>query len=150
MSLLLGGSKKAWDKQFVWPREGQKGRRPRGFMSGFIDILTNKGPDIYITPKGDRTPIPVDQWGNWDSYHSRDRQGQERLFSYNGVWNADRGNKRYDPYLRKYVEWEWDENWEQDPFKMAPRYHRDEHEYIARRNKVPKTKNFSHGRPKVS
>jgi hypothetical protein len=63
--LFLGGRREAWDKQFVWPREGPKGRARRSWWGGFIDILSNKGPDMFITRKNDNTPIKPDQWGNW-------------------------------------------------------------------------------------
>lgn len=148
-SLFLGGSQKAWNKQFVWPREGPKGRRPRSFLSGFMDILANRGPDIFIQPKGDTTPIKTDIWSNWDSYHSRDSSLKEQLHSYKGVWNADRKTKRYDPHKRQYVEWEWDQNWAEDPLLMRPKFHKGEHEFMARNpGKVPR-KNFQHGRPMV-
>jgi hypothetical protein len=61
---FLGGSAAAWDKQFVWPRD-KNGRTPRNWWDGFKDILSNRGPDIFVTRKNDRTPIKPDLWGNW-------------------------------------------------------------------------------------
>jgi hypothetical protein len=30
-----------------------------------MSIMTNTGPDIFITRKNDTTPIKPDHWGNW-------------------------------------------------------------------------------------
>ncbi len=125
---LFGGSSKAWDKQFVWPRE--HGRK-RTFMSGIKDILGGKGPDIFITPKDDTTPIKMDHWANWDGYHDADAQATERRFAYKGAWNADRGTTRYDPFKRKYVQWNTDNNWDGMNAPL-PTLTREEHEWMTR------------------
>lgn len=64
-SMFIGGPRSAWDKQFVWPREGRKGKTPRSWWGGLMSIMTNTGPDIFITRKNDTTPIKPDHWGNW-------------------------------------------------------------------------------------
>lgn len=52
--------------QFVWPKDGPKGRNGhRGFFRGLGDILTNRGPDIFLQRQGSCTPITQDWWANW-------------------------------------------------------------------------------------
>ncbi|KFX98217.1 hypothetical protein V490_02414 [Pseudogymnoascus sp. VKM F-3557] len=146
--LFLGGRRSAWDKQFVWPREGRKGKTPRSWWGGLMSIMTNTGPDIFITRKNDSTPIKPDHWGNWDSYDSPEAQLRERR---NGLFNADRGSRRYDPYTRKYVLWEFDNNYHQDPLEKYPVLTREEHDWLARhpRRRRPKTKDWSSAGPKA-
>ncbi|OBU00318.2 hypothetical protein VE01_01509 [Pseudogymnoascus verrucosus] len=146
-SYVIGGPRSAWDKQFVWPREGRKGKTPRGWWGGLMSIMTNTGPDIFITRKNDTTPIKPDHWGNWDSYDSPEAQARERR---NYAFNADRGNRRYDPHTRKYVLWEFTNNYDQDPVEKYPLFTREEHEWLARhpRKRRPKTKDWSAAGPK--
>ena len=51
--------------KFVWPKDGPKGNRPRGTFGGFKDILTGKGPDIFVQRNPSVTPITADRWANW-------------------------------------------------------------------------------------
>ena len=52
--------------KFVWPKDGYKGRSGhRGFWGRLNNILTNKGPDVFIQKKKDRRGINPEWWGNW-------------------------------------------------------------------------------------
>ena len=107
--------------QMVWPKEGPKGRAPRGFMGGLRDIFTGKGPDMFIQQRGSREAITPGQWANWlecplrssdppnfyrDSYHDYNTHVRE---NYGNI--TSRGAQRYDPYTRKYTSWGVDEDW---------------------------------------
>lgn len=165
-SLFIGGPLSAWDKQFVWPRDGKKGKAPRSWWRGLRDIMTNTGPDIFVARKNDTTPIKPDQWGNWqasisissiiywhlprDGYDSPEAQLHERR-SYNGVYSADRSNRRYDPHTRKYVLWEYDNNYEQDSHKKYPLFTRKEHDWLSRHpHRRMRSKDWTVAGPKVS
>ncbi|KAK2623510.1 hypothetical protein QTJ16_007064 [Diplocarpon rosae] len=91
--------------QFVWPKEGYKGREPRGFWGRLNDITTGKGPDIFLQEKGSKTPIKPDEWQNWDTYRNPLAHRGEQA---NPV---SRGQQRYDPYTRKYIEWGIPSDW---------------------------------------
>lgn len=51
--------------KFVWPKEGDRGRKKRGFFGGLNDILNGKGPDIFIQKAKSQKAIKVDRWANW-------------------------------------------------------------------------------------
>jgi hypothetical protein len=51
--------------QMVWPKDGRKGGRHRGFFRGFNDILTGKGPDMFVQRYKSSAPITPERWGNW-------------------------------------------------------------------------------------
>ena len=145
--------RKGTDFQFVWPRDRRpNGSKKRTKLQAFSDILWGKGPDIFVTRKHDKTPIPSDMWGNWAGYHSPEEQAMDRGFSAKGICgigSADRRYKRYDPHSRKYVEWELDQNWNID-LPLLPRYTRKEHEWLARHpHRKLKGKDYGRGRPKV-
>ncbi|KAJ8057992.1 hypothetical protein OCU04_013165 [Sclerotinia nivalis] len=90
--------------QFIWPKDGPKGRSGhRGFLGRLNNIVTNRGPDIFVGKQGSR--ISPDRWQNWDSYHDEHKHIQEIT----GAFSRD--FKRYDPYTRKYVEWEQAQDW---------------------------------------
>ncbi|KAB8297650.1 hypothetical protein EYC80_001458 [Monilinia laxa] len=89
--------------QFIWPKDGPKGREHRGFWGRLNNIVTNRGPDIYVGKQGSR--IRPDRWQNWDSYHDEYKHVHEV------TGPCSRGFKRYDPYTRKYVEWEQEQDW---------------------------------------
>lgn len=79
----------------------------------------------------------------------------DRFYSFKGfggIGNADRSKKfqRYDPQSRKYVEWEYENNWfDQGP--IVPRYTWKEHEYLSKNpRRRLKGKEYGGGRPKVS
>ncbi|KAH6718216.1 hypothetical protein BKA61DRAFT_599224 [Leptodontidium sp. MPI-SDFR-AT-0119] len=91
--------------QFVWPKDGPKGRGHRGFWGRLDNIITGKGPDVFLQHKGSKQPITRDEWQNWDSYAFRSAHDAEEL---NPV---SRGFERYDPYTRKYVEWATPHDW---------------------------------------
>lgn len=56
----------SWDKKVVWPKDGPKGNRPRGFFGGLGDIVRGKGPDMFVQDrKASINPIQVDRWANW-------------------------------------------------------------------------------------
>ncbi|PVH73454.1 hypothetical protein DL98DRAFT_469279 [Cadophora sp. DSE1049] len=91
--------------QFVWPKDGPKGRGHRGFWGRLSNIVTGKGPDVFLQHKGSTDPITQDEWSNWDSYAFHDAHRAEER---NPV---SRGFERYDPYSRKYVEWATPHDW---------------------------------------
>ncbi|KAH7417799.1 hypothetical protein BKA64DRAFT_738357 [Cadophora sp. MPI-SDFR-AT-0126] len=91
--------------QFVWPKDGYKGRERRGFWGRLNNIRTGKGPDIFLQPKGSNEPIMQDQWQNWDSYRFLDCHIDEATNF------ASRGYKRYDPHDRTYKKWSIPEDW---------------------------------------
>ncbi|KAG9245791.1 hypothetical protein BJ878DRAFT_533657 [Calycina marina] len=98
--------------QFVWPKDGPKGRSGhRGFWGRMNNIVTNRGPDVFIQRQGSRTGIRPDWWGNWDSYHDPGCDIMER-----NEPRASRRQKRYDPESRRYVDWTRDNNWSGDDF----------------------------------
>lgn len=49
--------------QFIWPKDGPKGRGHRGFLGRLNNVVTNKGPDIFVGKQGSR--ISPDRWQNW-------------------------------------------------------------------------------------
>jgi hypothetical protein len=52
--------------QFVWPKDGPKGRSGhRGFFGRLDNILTGRGPDVFLQRGGSREAIRPDLWGNW-------------------------------------------------------------------------------------
>jgi hypothetical protein len=51
--------------KFVWPKDGPKGKQHRGFWGRLDNILTGKGPDIFLDKAGSNTSIKPDLWGNW-------------------------------------------------------------------------------------
>lgn len=150
------------DLKFVWPKDGYKGRSgPRGFFGRLNDIMTCRGPDIFIQRKKSTTPIKPDFWGNWfvlyvvqsifntdmvrDSYHLQAAHIQE----VSGP-GASRGFKRYDPYSRKYVQWTIPHDWDglHSREKVYPRFTTDEWEDMAsrvRRGRAPKPSSMGSG-----
>ena len=143
--------------QFVWPKDGHKGRSGhRGFFGGLNDIITGRGPDIFLQRKGSRTGIRPDFWGNWqvfiaragkkvylrfdrDSYHYPAYHCQEIGRSYqNGLWSASRGTRRYDPHTRRYTEWSIPHDWhghriDDQNQAFYPRFTQDEARQFIRR-----------------
>ncbi|KAK0124795.1 hypothetical protein ONS96_008676 [Cadophora gregata f. sp. sojae] len=91
--------------QFVWPKDGPKGRGRRGFWGRLNNIRTGKGPDIFLQRKGSTEPIMPDEWQNWDSYHFHDAHVLESINP------ASRGYQRYDPHDRTYKEWSTPHDW---------------------------------------
>ncbi|KFY24804.1 hypothetical protein V491_02007 [Pseudogymnoascus sp. VKM F-3775] len=89
-------------------------------------------------------------WDKQDGYDSPEAQSRERR-SYNGLYNADRGNRRYDPHTRKYVLWEYDNNYDQGPLEKYPLLTREEHDWLARhpRRRRPKGKDWTATGPKA-
>lgn len=51
--------------QFVWPEDSPKGSSRRGFFDKLRDIVTGKGPDMFIQKAGSKEPIKAGEWGNW-------------------------------------------------------------------------------------
>lgn len=53
--------------RIIWPKDGNKGRNKRGFFRGLSDILTGRGPDMFLQTPNEkrRAPIPREVWGNW-------------------------------------------------------------------------------------
>lgn len=97
-------------KEFIWPRD--QPHKKRGFGSGLRDILTGKGPDMYVadwrTPKIDWT-----EWGRWPQYgdfhHPAETTGSPGgFYHYDDDWRtprwirSKRGYKSYDPNKREY------------------------------------------------
>ncbi|KAN0096382.1 hypothetical protein V8E51_015187 [Hyaloscypha variabilis] len=97
--------------QMVWPKDGPKGSRHRGFFHGFKDILTGKGPDMFVQRYKSSAPITPERWGNWDTYHDYPTHLQEELNGAATFANSPRGFKRYDPQTRKYRKWFIPEDW---------------------------------------
>ncbi|KAL2066045.1 hypothetical protein VTL71DRAFT_2116 [Oculimacula yallundae] len=97
--------KKRCSLQFVWQKDGIKGRGHRGFWGRLENIVTGKGPDVFVQHKGSKVPIIRDRWQNWDSYSSAQARDQEERSL------VSRGLKRYDPYTRKYEEWATHHDW---------------------------------------
>jgi hypothetical protein len=56
---------KSWNLKFVWPKDGVKGKGHRGFFGRLDNILTGRGPDIFLARGNSITPIKPDFWGNW-------------------------------------------------------------------------------------
>ncbi|CAG8961711.1 hypothetical protein HYFRA_00006251 [Hymenoscyphus fraxineus] len=106
--------------QFVWPKDGPKGKSGhRGFFGRLNNVITNRGPDVFLQRKGDKTPIKPDEWGNWDSYTNPNAQLIENTQQY-----VSRGNKRYDPHTRRYKSWAWDNDYrQQGPDGLGPGYY---------------------------
>ena len=57
--------KKSWDFKFIWPKDGVKGKEHRGFFGRLNNIVTGRGPDIFLDRASSKTPIKPDLWGNW-------------------------------------------------------------------------------------
>ncbi|KAG4413050.1 hypothetical protein IFR04_013814 [Cadophora malorum] len=91
--------------QFVWPKDGPKGRGHRGFWGRLNNIKSGQGPDIFLQRRGSREPIKPDQWQNWDSYRFFDAHIEEMTYP------ASRKYERYDPHDRTYKKWSIPEDW---------------------------------------
>ncbi|PSS16531.1 hypothetical protein M430DRAFT_19520 [Amorphotheca resinae ATCC 22711] len=93
--------------QFVWPKDGPKGRSGhRGFFGRLDNILTGRGPDVFLQRGGSREAIRPDLWGNWDSYHFQDYHFDELANHH-----VSRGTRRYDPHTRRYTDWAIPHDW---------------------------------------
>src|SRR5690554_4937882 len=85
-----------------------------------------------------------------DGYDNPEAQLQESK-SRNGIFNVDRGNRRYDPHSRKYVLWEHDNNYDKNPLKNYPIFTRKEREWLARHpRRRLKSKEWNVTGPKAS
>ena len=51
--------------QYVWPRDPRISGAKTGFFGRLGDIMTGKGPDVFLAKKGDNTKVSQDRWGNW-------------------------------------------------------------------------------------
>lgn len=83
-------------KGWIWPNDRHK---RRGFRRGFWDIMTGKGPDMYVGDLGDAPPDWT-EWGRWPQY------GAAEPYRYDDSertppW-ARRGYQSYDPKARRY------------------------------------------------
>lgn len=86
-----------------------------------------------------------------DGYDSREAQLRESLQSYKGLYNANRGQQRYDPHTRKYVTWEFDSNYNQDPRATYPLLTHKEYDWLSRHpRRRPQSKSWSATGPKAS
>lgn len=94
-------NRRAWNKQIVWPRD----KKQNGAHSWrrWKDIFTNKGPDMWLTPRGG-SGVHRPVWSGWNQqgrdnlgYHYRnDNQVQPPRWAYRPEW------QRYDFHKRKY------------------------------------------------
>ncbi|KAL3417793.1 hypothetical protein PVAG01_10803 [Phlyctema vagabunda] len=96
---------------FIWPKD--KSTR-RGFFRGLGDILSNKGPDIFIDRDRQKKKehIAVAHWSNWDAYHSRTCHAIETDLKNSFLGAKSRGFERYDPRSRRYTIWMPKEDWD--------------------------------------
>lgn len=123
--------------QFVWPKDGPKGKSGhRGFWGRFNNVVTNRGPDIFLQRKGDKNPIKPDEWGNWYAIvqevlylhrliSSRDgyTDSNAQLIENTRQWMS-RGVQRYDPHTRRYKTWAInDDHFQQGPDGLGPGYY---------------------------
>ena len=93
--------RRAWDKQIFWPRD----KKQNGAHSWrrWKDIFTNKGPDMWLTPRGS-SGVHRPVWSGWNQegrdnlgYHYRnDNQVRPPRWAYRPEW------QRYDFQKRKY------------------------------------------------
>lgn len=86
----------------IWPRDPQPGKRAKwSFGQRLKDVLTGKGPDIFIGRIDGPTLKPsTARWSRWTDIHGGPEANDlERppLFKW-----CDRGNKRYDFRTRTY------------------------------------------------
>ncbi|TAQ84832.1 hypothetical protein B7494_g6858 [Chlorociboria aeruginascens] len=106
--------------QFVWPKDGRKGRDRRGWFGRLDDIVKGKGPDIFIQRHGSR-PIRPEQWGNCIDAAMDESAGYK-----------SRGQRRYDPVSRRYEKWSIPHDWTgylaggPDDIPQYPRFHEDD------------------------
>lgn len=94
-------------KGWKWPRDPRPGPRGRGWfrnrMSAWSDVLTGKGPDVFVGRLDNLHHNPSrPRWSRWRDVHG-DPNGSEGDAS--AFWGADRGTKRYDFHTRRYTEW---------------------------------------------
>lgn len=124
---------------WIWPKDPRPGNKyhwPRRWR--FFDVLTNKGPDIYvgvIGTRNPRTPRP-DLRTNWTRWEDP-VEAQDTPFPW-----ARRGMEKYDCRRRKYTipdqaTWRWVEYCSGMPGKKKHRvprryWDRDANEYPAR------------------
>jgi len=99
--------------QYVWPKDGPHGKSGhRGFFGRLNNVVTGRGPDIFIQRKHSKTPISPDHWQNWDSYHDFNCYRKDHSNgSHNPLYDSSRGFKRYDPHTRRYREWFTPHDW---------------------------------------
>jgi hypothetical protein len=94
-------NRKAWDKQIIWPRDKKQGGAHT--WRRWKDILTNKGPDMWLSQRnspGLHRPV----WTGWNQegrdnlgYHYRnDNQVRPPRWARRPEW------QRYDFHQRKY------------------------------------------------
>jgi len=126
----------------IWPREGKNGKKPRGFFAGLKDCMTNKGPDIYVQKGLSKKPLRVGEWSNWWVYiipsrHSRADNVVRDSYHLHESCERRRGNKRYDPHSRKYVDWSLENQWAENlngREPLLPRFHAREFKKLERGN----------------
>lgn len=90
-------------KGWIWPKDPRPGRPLKWrFGSRFKDVMTNKGPDIYVGNLDGPVPVPRSpSWSRWkDLYGTIDDDGVVLLPLF--PWD-DRGGQRYDYRTRKYT-----------------------------------------------
>ncbi|KAI9695262.1 MAG: hypothetical protein M1820_008781 [Bogoriella megaspora] len=89
--------------EFVWPKDGKR-RNKRGRLA---DILTGKGPDVFVSTYGDRREKQFerptrDQWSGWDYLGDPWRMQEIDNFRLNPFLKRRNPNKKYNFRNRKY------------------------------------------------
>ena len=112
---------------FIWPRDKGVTNSPPGSWRRFKDIITGKGPGIWI---GDRTEFgpTKPEWSNWLEYDNLGYWHEHNEAGGLNTSNGDLGDLRYDFRTRKYKvpdrhTWS-DAKWERRKHPVYHHYHR--------------------------
>lgn len=94
-------NRRAWDKQIIWPRD----KKQKGAHSWrrWKDIFTNKGPDMWLGPRGS-SALHRPVWSGWN------QEGRDNLgYTYRNdnhvpppIWAYRPEWQRYDFRKRRY------------------------------------------------
>ena len=83
------------DYCFVWPKDGKNGNR----WGRFKDLMTNSGPDIYVSPTSGRICPTRAEWSQWN-------ERRPGVWLHNPhldlPWARRRPEERFDFRRRKY------------------------------------------------
>ena len=97
-------------RAFIWPKDPRPGRHyRRGAAGRWKDVLTGKGPDIFIGREWNAENPSKQIWSNWKSLEAYANPfGREAEDWYDRNPKALLGGKRTEPYdfkTRKYKRW---------------------------------------------
>src|SRR5436305_12020778 len=86
----------------IWPKDRKYRGRSRGVFGRLHEVLTGKGPDMFVGRRGERTNIPTGKWSNWETFFNPELAELSPTIA---ELERARGQRRYDPEKRRYRRW---------------------------------------------